>query len=162
MQNKKDLSQSSNTERHNYLDAFTNLEHKIENMFHHLWHKPAHHEIKPEITVPVTFNNIPKMDIIEKDKEILVKAELPGIDKENIDVSITNNRLLIKANSRHEEKEENGEYLKQEIRCSEIYRSVYLPGTIDDEHVKSSFKNGLLKLTIPKQEDSHRHHIKID
>ena len=162
MQSKKDLSKSSNNDRHNYLDAFANLEHKIENMFSHLWHNPFHHEELDKTSVPVSFNTIPKIDIIDRDKEIIVKAELPGIDKDDIDVSITNNRLLIKAQSRHESKEEEGDYLKQEIRCSEIYRSLHLPGEVDDDKVKTSFKNGLLELTLPKQESSHRRRIKVE
>ncbi len=162
MQSKKDLSKSSNNERHNYLDAFNNLEHKIENMFNHLWHNPFHHEKDEQISFPVRFNDIPKMDVIDRDKEIIVKAELPGIEKEDIEVSITNNRLLIKAQSRHEDKQETGDYIKQEIRCSEIYRSLQLPGEVDDSKVKTSFKNGLLKLTLPKHESSHRRQIKVE
>lgn len=162
MQTKKDLSKSSNNERHSYMDAFSNLEHRIENMFNHLWHNPFHHDKEADKGFPVAFNDIPKMDVIERDKEILVKAELPGIDKKDIEVSITDNRLLIKANSRQEQKEETGDYLKQEIRTSEIYRSIHLPTKVDETKVKSSFKNGLLELTIPKHADSHRRRIKIE
>ena len=162
MQTRKDLSKSSNNERHSYLDAFTNLEHKIENMFNHLWHNPFHHEKEGRVSFPESFNDIPKMDVIDRDKEIIVKAELPGIEKEDIDISITHDRLLIKAQTRHEDKEESGDFVKQEIRCSEIYRSVQLPGEVDDSKVKTSFKNGLLKLTLPKQEGSHRRRIKVE
>ena len=162
MQSKKDLSKSSNNERHNYLDAFTNLEHKIENMFNHLWHNPFHHEKEDRVSFPASFNDIPKMDVIDRDKEIIVKAELPGIAKEDIEVSISNNRLLIKAQTRHEEKQETGDYVKQEIRCSEMYRSVQLPGEVDDGKVKTSFENGLLKLTLPKHKSSHRRKIKVE
>lgn len=162
MQTKKDLSKSANNDQHNYLTAFTNLEHKIENMFKNLWHKPLHHEEESEFSFPTTFNYMPKMDIIDRDKEIVIKAELPGIDKKDIDVSISNNRLVIKAKTHHEEKEEKGDYLKQEIRTSEFYRSVYLPGEVDDDKVKTSFKNGVLELTIPKHESSHRRRIKVE
>lgn len=162
MQTKKDLSKSSNNDTHNMMDAFNNLEHKIENMFHNLWHNPFHHEESKEFSFPVTFNAFPKMDVIDRDKELVIKAELPGIDKEDIDVSIANNRLLVKAKSRHEEKEEKGDFIKQEIRSSEVYRSVQLPGEVDDDKVKTSFKNGLLELTIPKKEKSHRKHIKVE
>ena len=162
MNTKKDLSKSSNNDQHNYLSAFNNLEHKIENMFKSMWHNPFHHEEKTELTFPATFNHMPKIDVLDRDKEIFVKAELPGFDKKDIEVSISNNRLLIKAHSHHEEKEEKGDYLKQEIKSSEIFRSIQLLGEVDDSKIKTSFKNGLLEMTIPKHESSHRRRIEIE
>lgn len=162
MQTKKDLSKSSNNGQHNFLDAFTNLEHKIENMFAHIWHKPFDSKEKNIAPFSVKFNDVPKMDIIDRDKEIFIKAELPGIDKKDIDISISNNRLLIKAQSSHEYKEEKGDYIKQEMRTSEIYRSVHIPGEVDDNNIQTSFVNGVLELTIPKLEASHRKHIKVE
>ena len=69
---------------------------------------------------------------------------------------------LIKAESCHEEKEEKEYYLKQGISKNEIYRSVLLPAEVDDSKVKTSFKNGVLKLTIPKQKKSHRRRIEVE
>lgn len=162
MKANKDLSKSSNNDQHSYLSAFNNLEHKVEDLFKTLWHNPFGHEEKSEFSFPVTLNDMPKIDVIDRDKEMFVKAELPGIDKKDIEVSITNNRLVIKACSRHEEKEEKGDYLKQEIRSSEIFRSIQLPAEVDDSKIKTSFKNGLLEMTIPKHESSHRRRIEIE
>ena len=61
-----------------------------------------------------------------------------------------------------EEKEEKGDYLKQEIRQSEIYRSVFLPDDVDDEKIKTSYKSGVLEMTIPKQEKAQRKQIKVE
>ncbi|MDH5516878.1 MAG: Hsp20/alpha crystallin family protein [Gammaproteobacteria bacterium] len=162
MQTKKDLSKSSNNEQHSYLSAFSNLEHKIENMFNHFWHNPLKNAAETDPAVAVTFPHFPTMDVIDRDKEIFIKAELPGIEKEDIDVSISNNRLLIKAHTRVEKKEENADYLKQEIRNNEVYRSFLLPGEVDDNNIKTSFRNGVLELTIPKHENSHRRRIKVE
>ena len=102
------------------------------------------------------------MDVIDKDKEILVKAELPGIEKKDIDVSISNNQLIIKAKTCHDEKEEKGDYLKREISKNEIYRSVLLPAGVDDDcKVKTSFKNGVLELSIAKPKKSQRRQIEV-
>lgn len=161
MQTKKDLSKSSNNDQHSFLDAFTNLEHKIENMFTHMWHKSEDSKQQNEASIPFNFSANPKLDIIDRDKEVFIKAELPGIDKKDIDVTLSHNRLVIKANTHHEYKEEKGDYLKQEIRASEIYRSVQLPDEVDSDNIQSSFTNGVLELTIPKHERSHRKHIKI-
>ncbi len=161
MQN-KDISKSSSNEQHDYLTAFKDFEHKMENMFQRVWQNPFNHENMPDIFSHGSLSNVPKMDVIDKDKEILVKAELPGIDKKDLDISITNNQLVIKAKTCHEEKEEKGDYLKQEISKSEIYHSVLLPADVSDDKVKTSFKNGILKLTIPKLKTSHRRQISVE
>ena len=155
----KVITKSPDKQR-DYLTALKNLETRVEKMFHGLWHSPFHEEGFND-SFPLTFSNMPKMDVIDKSKEIVVKAELPGIDKKDIDVSITKNRLLIKAKTCHEEKVEKEDYLKEEISKSEIYRSLLLPADVDDSKVKTSFKNGVLELTIPKQKNSHRKKIDI-
>ncbi len=157
----KDISKTSTNEQHDYLSAFTEFENKVENMFQRFWKNSFNHENIPDIFSHGALNDIPKMDVIDRDKEILVKAELPGIDKKDLEVSITNNQLVIKAQTCHEEKEEKGDYLKQEISKSEIYRSILLTSDVDDENVKTSFKNGVLQLTIPKMKKSHRRRIEV-
>jgi HSP20 family protein len=158
----KAISKRSINEQNDFLTAIRDLEHKIENRFHDLWLNTFHHEKAPDLFSYGSLGHMPKMDVIDRDKEIVVKAELPGIDKKDIDISITDNQLVIKAKTCHEEKEEKGDYLKQEISKSEIYRSILLLADVDDSKVKTSFKNGILKLTIPKHEKSHRKSIKVE
>ena len=160
---KKDIFKSSSNEQHDYVIALQNLEHKVESIFQRLLKNPFHHENIPDYYSQCSLVDLPKMDVIDKDEEILVKVELPGVDKKDLDISITNNRLVIKAKTCREEKEESGDYLKQEISKNEIYRSVSLSADVDDDsEVKTSFKNGVLKLTIPKHKDSHRRRIKVE
>ena len=159
----KEISKSSSNEQHDYLTALRDLEHKVENMFQSLWQNSFDQEKVPDLFSYGSLTSMPKMDVIDRDKEILVKAELPGIDKKDLDISITNNQLVIKAKTCHEEKEEKGDYLKQEISKNEIYRSVLLAADVDDDSkVKTSFKNGVLELTIPKQKKSHRRKIEVE
>ena len=162
MQN-KDISKNSSNEQHDFLTAIRDLEQKVENMFQGLWQNSFNHEKIPDLFSYGLSTSMPKMDVIDRDKEILVKAELPGIDKKDLDISITSNQLVIRAKTYHEEKEEKGDYLKQEISKNEIYRSVLLPADVDDDSkVKTSFKNGVLELTIPKQKKSHRKRIEVE
>ena len=158
----KEISKSSRNEQHDFLTAIRDLEHKVENMFQGLWQNSFNREKAPDLFSYDSLTSMPKMDVVDRDKEILVKAELPGIDKKDLDISITNNQLVIKAKTYHEEKEEKGDYLKQEISKNEIYRSVLLPADVDDSKVKTSFKNGVLELTIPKQKESHRRRIEVE
>ena len=158
----KEISKSSRNEQHDLLTAMRDLEHKVENMFQDLWQNSFNREKVPDLFSYDSLTSMPKMDVVDRDKEILVKAELPGIDKKDLEISITNNQLVIKAKTCHEEKEEKWDYLKQEISKNEIYRSVLLPADVDDSKVKTSFKNGVLELTIPKQKESHRRRIEVE
>lgn len=158
----KKISIASNETQSGYLTAFKNMENRVENMFHDMWRNPFHHEKFPDAFSLSSLSKMPKIDVLDKDKEILVKAELPGFDKDDLDISIANNQLVIKAKTCKEAKEEEGDYLKQEIRKSEVYRSVLLPVEVEHEKIKTSFKNGLLKLTLPKQKKSQRKQIKVE
>lgn len=161
MSDKKDLKTSNETQS-GYLTALKDLEKRVENMFHDMWVNPFHRNKLPDAFSFSSISQMPKIDVIDRNKEIFVKAELPGFDKDDLDISIANNQLVIKAKACKEEKEEEGDYLKQEIRKSEIYRSILLPAEVEDEKIKTSFKNGVLKLTIPKQEKSQRKKIKVE
>ena len=158
----KEISRSSNDGQHNYLSALKGLEHKMEGMLHRLWQNPFHHDKVPDLFSNVSFGKFPHMDVIDRDKEILVKAELPGFEKKDLNISITNRQLIIKAKTCTENKEEKGDYLKQEISRNEIYRSVLLPADVDDAQAKTSFKNGILELTIPKHKVSYRRRIEVN
>ena len=149
-------------ESHGYLAALKDLENKVESMFHNVWRNPFHHEKFPEPFSFSSLNKMPKIDVVDRDKEVFVKAELPGFDKDDLDISIANNRLIIKAKTYKEEKEEKGDYLKQEISKSEVYRSIILSDEVEDENIKTFFKNGVLELTIPKQKKSQRKQIKVE
>lgn len=157
-----EISKPSDTEHGGYMVALRDLEKKMETMFHQLWRNPFGNSEATELFNFSTLNNIPKIDVVDRDKEIYVEAELPGIEKKDIDVSVANRQLVIRAKTCHEEKEEKGNYLRREISKKEFYRSVVLPtADIDESKTKSSFKNGVLKLTIPKKASSHRKRIEV-
>jgi HSP20 family protein len=102
----------------------------------------------------------PKVDIIDHDHEIEVQAALPGVKKEDLDVSINNQTITIRASTKEEKKEE-GKYFRREITRGEFQRTLSLPENIDNEQVTASFKDGILKVTIPKTEKSKRKSIEI-
>ncbi len=103
----------------------------------------------------------PRMDIIDHDQEILVRAELPGVDKKDLDISISGNNLTIKGSSRQERKDESEDYQRREIRSGSFCRSMTLPNDVDSENISADFKNGLLELKIPKTISSERKTIKV-
>ncbi|MFQ5470801.1 MAG: Hsp20/alpha crystallin family protein [Gammaproteobacteria bacterium] len=104
----------------------------------------------------------PRVDVINQEKNILVKAELPGVEKDNLDVTLSDNQLTIRGKTEKKQEEEKGDYFHREISSGEYVRTVLLPAEVDDKKAKATFKNGLLEMTIPKLETSKRSKIKIE
>lgn len=104
---------------------------------------------------------LPTIDVVDRDTDILVRAEIPGVDKKDINVSLTDNLLTIKGQSSSEEKEEKGDYHWHEISSSSFARSVTLPGTVDASKTFANLKDGVLEITLPKAETSKRRNIEV-
>jgi HSP20 family protein len=108
----------------------------------------------------VTEKGFPKIDIVENDDNIEVQAALPGIKKEDLDISINNQTITIKASSKEEKKTE-GKYFRREIIRGEFQRTFALPVDVDHENAKAEFKDGILKVNIPKTEKSKSKTIQV-
>ena len=142
------------------LSPFEEMDRMFDSFFPRRWMQPFRWEMPhfPELSEL----KMPKVDIIDRDKEIVVKAELPGVSKEDIDLSITDNAVTIKASTSHEEKEEKGNYFRSEISRGSFSRTVALPGDVDADQARATFNDGILQLTLPKTEKSHRKSITVD
>ena len=103
----------------------------------------------------------PRVDVIDRDGEILVKAELPGVSKENLEITTTANTVTIKGTSRYEHKEEKGDYHRSEISHGVFTRTVTLPAEVDSDKAEAGFKDGLLELTLPKRPEKQGHKIQV-
>lgn len=104
----------------------------------------------------------PKVDVIDRDEDVVVRAELPGVNKEDVEVSISGNVLTIKGETKHEEKEEKGDYYRAETSRGAFARTFSLPTEVDQAKATAAMKDGVLELTLPKIEKSKRRTIKID
>ena len=104
---------------------------------------------------------IPSLDVVDRENEVLVRAEIPGIEKKDISVSLSDNLLTIKGESRKEEKEEKGDYHRHEISCSSYARSVTVPANVDASKTVANLKDGILEVTLPKIESSKRKTITV-
>lgn len=94
-----------------------------------------------------------KTDIREKDGNFILDIDLPGFEKQDIDVSIDDGYLTVRAEKReeNEEKDEKGRYLRRERRYGSCSRSFYV-GEIDEKTVKAAYENGILTVTVPKEQ----------
>jgi len=105
---------------------------------------------------------VPSVDVIDREEEVVVRAEIPGIDKENLEVSLSDDRLTIKGSTRQEKEEkEAGEYTRREMSRGSFTRVVTLPANVDGEKAKASFKDGVLEMTLPKLKPSKRTRINV-
>lgn len=103
----------------------------------------------------------PAVDVREDDKEVVVKAELPGMAEKDIEVSLAANGLTIQGEKK-EEKEENGKgYMRREARYGSFRRIVPLPEGLNLEKVEASFKNGVLTVTLPRLEEAKAKKIAV-
>ena len=104
--------------------------------------------------------NVP-LDVAREGDNILVHASLPGVDPENIDVSIEDNVLTIKAATHSDMERKEGEYLMRERRTGSFHRALRLPDTVDTERIQPTCKNGVLTITIPKAEAKKAKQLKV-
>lgn len=142
------------------LSPFEEMEQMFERFFPHGWLRPWRFEWPawPELTEM----RLPQVDVIDRDEEVVVRAELPGVDKKDLDVSMTDNTVTIKGTTQREEKEEKGDYYRHEIARGSFARTVTLPAEVDGERAKATFKDGLLELVLPKRETAKRRSIKVE
>ena len=105
---------------------------------------------------------LPTLDVIDRYADIMVRAEIPGVDKKDINVSVTDNVLTIKAQSSCEKEEEKGDYYRREISSSSFARSVSLPGTVDVSKAAANLREGILEITLPKEAPSRKLNIPVN
>lgn len=142
------------------LSPFAEIDRLFEGFFPSGWIRPLHHTW-PELAAPFT-GRAPKVDIVERDKEFVVRAELPGVDKNNLDVTLTDDSVTIKATAKKENEEEAGDYHHREISQGSFSRKVTLPIAVQSDNAQAVFKNGVLTLTLPKLAPAKRHSIKVE
>jgi HSP20 family protein len=104
----------------------------------------------------------PPVDIYETDSNIVLKAELPGVDAKDVEVRVENNTLFLKGQRKFENETKEENYHRIERAYGSFTRTFSLPSSIDAEHVAAEFKGGLLTLTLPKREEAKPKTIKIN
>jgi HSP20 family protein len=102
------------------------------------------------------------VDLLDREHEIVVRAELPGVSKDDVEVTVEEFSVTIKATTRHEHEEEEGEYYHREMSSGEYQRTLALPAAVDEEKAQASYTDGVLELTVPKQEKTRRKSVKVD
>lgn len=103
----------------------------------------------------------PSVDMYDKKDEVVVKAEIPGISKENISISVNEDVLTIKGELKKEEEIKEEDYYYCERRFGSFSRVLSLPSKIKTDKIKATFENGVLEIHMPKAEGAKQKEVKI-
>jgi len=101
------------------------------------------------------------VDLYETDDSVVAKAALPGVNPEEVEVSVNDDLLTIKGETKHEEKEEREYFLRRELSYGAFGRTLPLPASVDAEKATAEYEGGVLTITLPKVEGSRTKTIKI-
>jgi HSP20 family protein len=104
----------------------------------------------------------PAVDIYEKGTDVVLKAELPGLDPKDVDIRIENNVLTLKGERKIEDEIKQEDYHRVERSYGGFTRSFTLPSTVDTTNVKADYKDGVLRITLPKREEAKPKQIQVD
>ena len=103
----------------------------------------------------------PAVDIYETDNEIMVQAELPGVDRKDIALQLENNVLTLKGDRRFEKETNQENYHRIERSYGGFSRAFTIPTIVDEERIRADYRDGILKIALPKKEQSKARQIRI-
>ncbi len=103
----------------------------------------------------------PSIDIVEGDEEILVLADVPGVRKQDLDLSVTGNVLSLKGEKRQEEAPKGRKTVRKETWAGSFSRTINLPNTVNPDKVEALLKDGILRVRIAKREEARKKSVQI-
>jgi HSP20 family protein len=104
----------------------------------------------------------PAVEISETDAEVVVKAELPGIDPKHVEVNVTGDTLTIKGEAKAEQEEKRRNYYRRELRYGAFQRAIALPIEVKGDEAKATFRHGILEIRVPKAERVRPKSVKVE
>ena len=145
------------------LSLISEMDRLFDTMLHRGWLRPFHETFPDWLRPSREFDLVaPRVDVIDREDEFLVRVEVPGIDRKDLDVTLSGETLTLKGARKDERKEEKeGEFYRSEIAYGEFSRDVHLPEAVDPEGVKATFEGGMLEVHIRKAHKTDRRRIDI-
>ncbi|MBI5149340.1 MAG: Hsp20/alpha crystallin family protein [Candidatus Omnitrophica bacterium] len=105
---------------------------------------------------------LPEVDIVDEKDQIRVKADVPGMKKDEIEVNVENDVLTIRGEKKEEKEIKEKDFIRSERYYGAFHRSFSLPSSVDASKVNASYKDGVLEITLPKKEGAKPKQIKVD
>ena len=103
----------------------------------------------------------PATDVVETDDEVVVRMDLPGLDRDDVEVDVRDGTLTVRGERKREEREERDGYVRIERSAGRFSRAFALPAGVDPEKIAAKFANGVLELRVPKPSEARTHRIEI-
>jgi len=134
---------------------------EMERWFEDFFRRPFGTSWWPRLRRPELEEFSPSIDIFTENDDVVVKAELPGMKKDDIDVSITDHTMRISGEKKREEKIEKKDYYWEESSYGSFVRSFQLPAEVETDKASAKFKDGVLEIKIPKTEEAKKKEKKV-
>jgi len=103
----------------------------------------------------------PAIDLVDEKDHLVVKAELPGLSKDDVEVELTDSTLTIRGEKKHEKEVREENYYRSEREYGSVYRSIDLPVEVETQNVTAAFKDGVLEIRMQKTEEAKRQAVKV-
>jgi len=147
---------------------FENLRREVDRLFEDfdggMWRSPfgrSFFDLQPFSQRESTWAAVPAVDVAETEKAYEITAELPGIDEKNVEVKFSDGVLTIKGEKQEEKEEKKKDYYLSERSYGSFQRAFQVPDGVDTDKIEAAFKNGVLKVTMPKSAEAQKSAKKI-
>ena len=140
------------------------LTHSLEEVFEDLYPRRWMETFEPfgwRWPMGVDFEKSFRLDVIDREKELIIRGELPGVEKDDIEVTVIGDRLMIEAERKFEEEDKKDAFYRHEVGFGKLTRTIPLPVEVSAESVKAELKDGILEIALPKAEAAERHTVNV-
>lgn len=141
--------------RWNPYDELTSLRESMESLFDGFFTRRPHRALTPALWEPA-------VELYETDGELVMRAEMPGIDPKSVEVHVSGETLIVKAEVKAEEEQKGRNYHRRELRHGAFQRRMRLPTPVQAGLAKATFKNGILEVRVPKAEEAKALTVKVE
>ncbi len=129
--------------RRGFYDPVSEMNRMFDNMLGGLMRRPGSQQQRAELT-----EWAPAIDVITKDGDLVIRAELPGVKQEDVDITLQNNVLTLSGERKAEQEEERGGYYVRERRYGSFSRSLTVPEGVDESKIHARYEDGVLEVTV--------------
>jgi HSP20 family protein len=141
---------------------FSNVERMFEEWFEDFWSRPVSRFWRPDfLRLRSIALEAPALDVYDQKDDVIVKAEIPGLTKDEIEISLEGNFLTVKGEKKKEEEVKEEDYYRHERTFGAFSRTIELPVDIKTDKVNASFNNGVLEIRLPKAEEAKKNVVKV-
>ena len=142
------------------MNPLEDMERALERLFPRGWPRPWRGAWPSWADLAPFAARVPRVDVVDRENEVVLRAEVPGLNKEDLEVSVSDSSVTIRGEIKREE--ETGEHYYREMGYGAFSRTIGLPAAVDSKQAKVRLKNGILEMTMPKTEAEKRHKISIE